>query len=194
MSLCIVRTSSSSSFASGISPRRSRELSASVSQKSVNFYLSGQCQSMSETECGRLNVRDPMSETQCQRLDVRDPMSETQCQRLNVRDSMSELDLRNWSRVFATPRTSVHNLMLVYNGIVDLACLVFHPWTAATPSVNADQLLTASMSWVVFVSTRAQISLDQFKMPVGHLRRTRGGAMMMVVWPIRRSLSGYEGR
>jgi len=71
MSLCIVRTSSSLSFASGVSPRRSRELSTSVSQMSVNSYLSGRCQSMSETQCQRLNVRDPMSETQCQRLNVR---------------------------------------------------------------------------------------------------------------------------
>jgi len=90
MSLCIVRTSSSLSFASGVSPRRSRELPASVSQMSVNSYLSGRCQSMSETQCQRLNVRDSMSETQCQRLNVRDSMSETQCQRPNVRDSMSE--------------------------------------------------------------------------------------------------------
>jgi hypothetical protein len=90
MSLCIVWTSSSLSFASGVSPRRSRELSARVSQMSVNSYLSGRCQSMSETQCQRLNVRDSMSETQCQRLNVRDSMSETQCQRPNVRDSMSE--------------------------------------------------------------------------------------------------------
>jgi hypothetical protein len=90
MSLCIVRTSSSLSFASGVSRRRSRELSANISQMSVNSYLSGQCQSMSETQCQRLNVRDSMSETQWQRLNVRDPMSETQCQRPNVRDSMSE--------------------------------------------------------------------------------------------------------
>jgi hypothetical protein len=41
MSLCIVWTSSSLSFAFGVSPRRSRELSASVSQMSVNSYLSG---------------------------------------------------------------------------------------------------------------------------------------------------------
>jgi hypothetical protein len=66
MSLCIVQTSSSLSFASGVSPRRSREVSASVSQMSVNSYLSGRCQSMSETQCQRLNVRDSMSETQCQ--------------------------------------------------------------------------------------------------------------------------------
>ena len=169
MSLCIVQTSSSLSFTSGASPRRSRELSARVSQMSVNSYLSGRCQSMSEThcqrlnvrdsmsetQCQRLNVRDPMSETQCQRLNVRDPMSETQCQRLNVRDSMSESDLLTWSRVFARPRTLVYNLILVYEGIVDLSCLVFHPWAAARPSVNADQLLTASMSGAVFFSTQA---------------------------------------
>jgi hypothetical protein len=66
MSRCIVRTSSSFIFASGVSPRRSREFSASVSQMSVNSYLSGRCPSMSETQCQRLNVRDSMSETQCQ--------------------------------------------------------------------------------------------------------------------------------
>jgi hypothetical protein len=87
-----------------------------------------------------------MSETQCQRLNVRDPMSETEYQRLNVRDSMSEWDLLTWSCVFATPRTLVYNLVLMYEGIVDLECLVFHPWTAARPSVKADRLLTASMS------------------------------------------------
>jgi len=43
MSLGIVRTSSSLSFASAVSPRRSRELSASVSQMSVNADLSGRC-------------------------------------------------------------------------------------------------------------------------------------------------------
>jgi len=66
MSLCMVWTSSSLSFASGVSPSRSRELSASVSQMSGNSYLSDRCQSMSETEYQRLNVRDSMSETQCQ--------------------------------------------------------------------------------------------------------------------------------
>ena len=80
ISLCIVHTSSALSFASGVSPRRSRELSASVSQMSVNSYLSGRCTSTSETQCQRLNVRDSLSETQCQRLNVRDSMSETQCQ------------------------------------------------------------------------------------------------------------------
>ena len=149
MSLCIVRTSSSLSFTSNVSPRRSRELSASVLQMSVNSYLSGRCQSMS------VNVRDSMSETQCQRLNVRDSMSETQCQRLNVRDSMSESDILTWSRVIATPCTSVYNLILVYERIVDLSCLVFHPCIAARPSVNADRLLTASMSWAVFFSTEA---------------------------------------
>jgi hypothetical protein len=181
MSLCIVRTSSSLSFASGVSPRRSRELSASISQMSVNSYLSGRCQSMSETQCQRLNIRDLMSETQCQKLNVRDSMSETQCQRLTVRDSISELDLLTWSRVFATPCTSVYNLLLVYKGIVDLSCLVFYPWTAARPSVNADRLLTASMSWGVFFSTEVQISLVQFETAVGDLRGTRGGAIMIDV-------------
>jgi hypothetical protein len=94
---------------------------------------------------------------------------------------MSESDLLTWSRVFATPCTSVYNLILVCEGIVDLSCLVFHPWTAARPSVNADWLLTASMSWAVFFSTEAQISLVQFETLVGHLRGTRGGAIMMVV-------------
>jgi hypothetical protein len=71
MSLCIVQTSSSLSFASGVSPKRSRELSTSVSQLSVNSYLSDRCQSTSAIQCQRLNVRDQMSETQCQRLNVR---------------------------------------------------------------------------------------------------------------------------
>jgi hypothetical protein len=108
-------------------------------------------------------------------------MSETQCQRLNVRNSMSESDLLTWSCVFATPHTLVYNLILLYQGIVDLWYLVFHPWTAARPSVNADRLLTASMLRVVFFSTEAQIFLVQFDMPVGHLRGTRGGAIMIVV-------------
>jgi hypothetical protein len=82
ISLCIVRTSSSFIFASGVSPKRSREFSASVLQTLVNSCVSGRCQ--------RLNFRDSMSETQCQRLIVRDSMSEIQCQRLNVRDSISE--------------------------------------------------------------------------------------------------------
>jgi len=94
---------------------------------------------------------------------------------------MSESDLLTWSRVFATPRTSVYNLILVYEGIVDLSCLVFHPWTAPTPSVNADQLLTASMSWAVIFGTEAQISFIQFETPGGRLRGTRGGAIIMVV-------------
>jgi hypothetical protein len=51
MSHCIVWTSSSLSFESGVSPGRYRELSTSVSQMSVNSYLSGRCQSMSETPC-----------------------------------------------------------------------------------------------------------------------------------------------
>jgi hypothetical protein len=90
MSRCIVRTSSSFIFASGVSPRRSRELSASVLQMSVNSYLSGRSRSMSETQCDSLDVRDSMSETRSQRLEVRDSMSETGCQRLDFRDSMSE--------------------------------------------------------------------------------------------------------
>ena len=89
--------------------------------------------SMSETECQRPNVRNSMSETQCQRLKVRDSMSETQCQRLNVRDSMSESDLLTWPCIFVTPHTSVYNVILLYEGIVDLSWLGFHPWTAARP-------------------------------------------------------------
>jgi len=77
MSLCIVRRSSSLSFTSGVSPRRSRELSASVWQMSGNSNLSGRCQSMSETQCHRLHVRDSMSEIRCQSPNVRDSMSET---------------------------------------------------------------------------------------------------------------------
>ena len=91
MSLCILRTSSSLIFVSSLSPRRSRELSAGVSQMPVNSYLSGRCQSKSETQSPKLNVRDSMSETQCQRLNVRDSMSETQCQRLNVRVRFTNL-------------------------------------------------------------------------------------------------------
>jgi hypothetical protein len=72
MRLCIVWTASSLSFASGVSPRRSRELSTSVLQMSVNSYLSSQCQSMSETQYQRLNIRDSISETQYQRLNIRD--------------------------------------------------------------------------------------------------------------------------
>jgi len=80
MSLCILRASSSLSLASGPCPRRSRELSASVSQMSVNSYLSGQCQCISENQCQRLNVRDSISETQCKRPDVSYSISETQFQ------------------------------------------------------------------------------------------------------------------
>jgi hypothetical protein len=94
---------------------------------------------------------------------------------------MSESDLLSWSRVSATASPWVYNFILVYEGIVDLSCRVFHSWTAARHSVNADPLPTASMSWVVFFSTVAQISLVPFETPVGHLRGTRGGAKMMVV-------------
>jgi len=38
-----------------------------------------------------VDVRDSMSETQCQRLNVRDRLSETQCQRLNVRVGLTNL-------------------------------------------------------------------------------------------------------
>jgi hypothetical protein len=49
---------------------------------------------MSETQCQRLNVRDSISETKCQRLNVRDPMSETQCQRVNVKVGFTNLVMR----------------------------------------------------------------------------------------------------
>jgi len=90
MSIWIVQISSSRSFVSCASPGRSPESSESISQMSVNSYLSGRCQSLSKTQCQRLNVRDSISQTQCQRLYVRDSMSETQSQRPNVRDSKSE--------------------------------------------------------------------------------------------------------
>jgi hypothetical protein len=57
MSLCFVRTSSSFIFASRVSPRRSQEFSVSISQMSINSYLSVRYQSVSETQCQRLNVR-----------------------------------------------------------------------------------------------------------------------------------------
>jgi hypothetical protein len=63
MSLRIVRVSSSLRIASVVSPNTSRELSASVSHMSGNFYLTGRCWSMSEAQCLRLNVRDSMCET-----------------------------------------------------------------------------------------------------------------------------------
>jgi hypothetical protein len=100
-----------------------------------------------------VDVRDSLSETHYQRLTVRDSLSETQCQRPNVRDSMSKSDLLTWLRIFATPRTSVSNFILVYERIVLLSYLGFHAWTPARPSVNADRVLTASMSWIVCFST-----------------------------------------
>jgi hypothetical protein len=90
MSLCIVWTSSSLSFASGVSPRRSQELSTSVSQMLVNSYLSGRCQSMSETQCQILNVRDSMSATQCQRLNVRDSMHQQNVKWFGSYNSMTQ--------------------------------------------------------------------------------------------------------
>jgi len=111
--LCILLTSSSWSFTSGVSPRRSRQWSPSVSQISIHSSLSGWCQSMLVSQCQRLNVRDSIPETQCQRL--------------NARDSMSEWDLLTWSCVFGIPRTSVYNMILVYEGIVQLAWLVSIP-------------------------------------------------------------------
>jgi len=96
MSLCVIQTSSSCIFVSGESPRRSRELSTSVSQMSVNSYLSGRCQldvrdSLSESQSQSLNVRVSISESQCQSLNLRVSMSETQCQRLNVRVGITNL-------------------------------------------------------------------------------------------------------
>jgi hypothetical protein len=76
---------------------------------------------------------------------------------------------------------------------VDLSYFVFHPWTAARPSVNADQLLAASMSGVVFLNTDAQISLVQFQTRVGNHDGTHGGVIMMVVRWLCGSQSGYEG-
>jgi hypothetical protein len=121
-------------------------------------------------------------------------MSETQCLRLNVRYSMSESDLRTWSRIFATTRTWVYNLIFVNEWIVDLSCSVFHSWCAARHSVNAYRLLTASMSRVVVFSTEVQSFLVLFETLVGHLHGTRGGAIMMVVRRICGSLSVYEDR
>jgi len=100
-----------------------------------------------------------MSVTQCQRLNVSDSMSETQYQRLNITDWMSESDLLIWSCICPTPCTSVYGWILVKVEIVDLWCLVFHPWTAARPSVNADRLLMASMSWAVILCALAQITV-----------------------------------
>jgi hypothetical protein len=94
---------------------------------------------------------------------------------------MSESDLVTCSRVFATPPTGVYNLILVYNVILDFLGFVFHPWTAARPSVNADRLLTASMSWVVFFSPEGHIVFAKFETPVGHLRGSHCGAIIMVV-------------
>jgi len=114
-------------------------------------------------------------------------MSNTQWPRRNVRDSMSEPDLITWSHVFASPHNSVYNLIFMYTGIVALPCLVFHPWTAAKPSVKADQLLTASMSWVIMLCTEVQISLVQFERPVGHHHCTQSSTMMIVsgrIWEV----------
>jgi len=66
LSHCILWTRSWLIFASGVSPRTSREFPASISLMLANFYLSGGYQSMSETQSQRINVRDSMSETQCQ--------------------------------------------------------------------------------------------------------------------------------
>jgi hypothetical protein len=87
----------------------------------------------------------------------------------------------------------VYNSILVYEWIVDLQSLVFHPWTAARPLLNADWQLTASISWVVFSSIQAQIPLVVFEMLVGHHRGTPGGAIMIFDWLIGGLLSGYDG-
>ena len=91
ISLCVVWTSSLFSFPPGLSPRPSEVLSVHILQMLVNSYLSGRCQSMSETQCQRANVNNSMSETQCLRLNVRVSMSESQCQRHNIRDPISEI-------------------------------------------------------------------------------------------------------
>jgi hypothetical protein len=132
---------------------------------------------MSETQCQRLNVKDSMSETQYRRLNVRDPMAETQCQRLNVRVGFTNLVMR----LCYTSHLGVQfdNVVRRDSGFVMFS---FPSLDCCKSSVNADWLLTASMSCVVFSSTEEQISLVQFKTPVGALRGTYGGALMMVVW------------
>jgi len=62
-----------------------------------------------------------------------------------------------------------------------MSCVVFHPLAPARPAVNADWLLRAAMSWVIFFSTEVQISLVQFKAPVGHLYKTLVSAIMIVI-------------
>jgi len=52
------------------------------------------------------------------------------------------------------------------------------------PSVNADWLLTASVSLIILLSTDGQISFVQFQPQVGHLHEHDAGAIMLVVWPI----------
>jgi len=79
----------------------------------------------------------------------------------------------------------------VYDATVDLSYFVFHPWTTERPSVNADWLLTASMSLVVFGSKELQIFLVQFETLVGHLRVPRHVARIMVAGQISESLSVY---
>jgi len=158
---------------------------------------------MSETQCQRLNVRDPMSETQCNRLNVRDPMSETQCHRFNVRDPMSETQCQRLNVRVGFTNLVIH---LCYTSHFHVQCDIgvrrdsgfvvfsFPSLDCCRSSVNADRLLTASMSWVLFFGTEAQSSLVQFEMPGGHLCGTCGGAIMMGFRRIWGSLSGYEGR
>jgi hypothetical protein len=86
ISLCIVQTSLSLSFASSVCCRRSQKFSASIVQMSLNTCFSGRCKSMSDTQRLRLIVRDSMSQTECQRLNVEDRMTETECQILNVQN------------------------------------------------------------------------------------------------------------
>jgi len=167
MSLAIVRTSSSLHFASVVCCRRSEEVSRSRLQMSVYCNLSGQCKSMSETQCQHLNVRDSMSETQFQRL--------------NVRDSMSELDLLTCSCVFVTPWAIVYNLIVAYEGTVELSHFVFAPCTVARPLVNANRLCTAPRSRVICWIIASVIFLVQPEMLVGRLHGTHGGAIMMVI-------------
>jgi len=100
ISVWIVRTWSSLIFTSGVSPRWCRELSASISQMSVNSYLSGRWQSMLVTNCHQLNLLDSMSDTQCQRL--------------NVRQLIFESDLLPWSHIIALPCTWLYCLIILY--------------------------------------------------------------------------------
>jgi len=115
-------------------------------------------------------------------------------QRINARDSISESEWLCWSHMCTAPCALVYNLRLVYQGTLDLFCWVLCSWTAVRLSVKADQLLKASISWVVFFSKEAQKSLVQCKMPVGRHHGTCGGAVMMPAPQRSGSLSGYDSR